>query len=207
MGTARIERLAPLAGVLFAVVFAVGLLITGDTPDSDSAGEAVVQHYRDSGKTFFGAVLLLLAGVLLMFFAGVLRHHLGTIGPQWLASVVFGGAVVYVAGLGNFLSSQIALIEAADANQTTAAETLNVIDHNNFGPVAIGLAVVLLASAWHVLSTRSLPVWAGWVALVLGMLALAGPLGFITFLLFPLWVAAVAIVLFRRGGQGTPTPA
>jgi hypothetical protein len=49
------------------------------------------------------------------------------------------------------------------------------------------------------LSTRSLPVWLGWIALLLGILAVAGPLGFAAFLLFPLWVLAVSIVLFRAG--------
>jgi hypothetical protein len=199
METGRIERLVPLAGVLFTVIFAIGFLTSGDTPDSDSPGAKVVEHYDDSGKIFFGVIMLLLAGIVFMFFAGVLRRHLAGRGPEWLATVVFGGAVVYAVGLGVFLSSQVALAEAADANQAAAAETLNVIDNNNFGPAVIGLAVVLLASAWHVLSTRSLPVWLGWIALLLGILAVAGPLGFIAFLLFPLWVLAVSIVLFRAG--------
>ena len=199
METGRIERLLPLTGVLFTVIFAIGFLTSGDTPDSDSPGAKVVEHYDDSGKIFFGVIMLLLAGLVFMFFAGVLRRHLAALGPEWLATVVFGGAVVYAVGLGVFLSSQVALAEAADANQAATAETLNVIDNNNFGPAVIGLAVVLLASAWHVLSTRSLPVWLGWIALVLGILAVAGPLGFIAFLLFPLWVLAVSIVLLRAG--------
>ena len=199
METGRIERLLPLAGVLFTVIFAIGFLSSGDTPDSDSPGAEVVEHYDDSGKIFFGVIMLLLAGIVFMFFAGVLRRHLAARGSEWLATVVFGGAVLYAAGLGIFLSSQVALAEAADANQAATAVTLNVIDNNNFGPAAIGLAVVLLASAAHVLSTRSLPVWLGWIALVLGILAVAGPLGFIAFLLFPLWVLAVSIVLFRAG--------
>jgi hypothetical protein len=206
--TGRVERFAPLAGVLFTVIFAVGFLTTGDTPDSDSPGAKVVEHYDDSGKIFFGVILLLLAGVVFMFFAGALRRHFAALRQEWLANVVFGGAVVFVAGLGIFLSSQVALVEAADANQVAAAEALNVIDNNNFGPAAIGLAIVLLGSAWHVLSTRSLPVWLGWIALLLGIFAVAGPLGFIAFLLFPLWVLAVSIVLFRAGtpAAATTTP-
>ena len=205
METGRIERLLPLAGVLFTVIFAIGFLTSGETPDSDSPGAEVVEHYDDSGMIFFGVIMLLLAGVVFMFFAGVLRRHLAATGPEWLASVVFGGAVVFAVGLGVFLSSQVALAEAADANQVAVAEALNVIDNNNFGPTVIGLAVVLLASAWHVLSTRSLPVWLGWIALLLGILAVAGPLGFIAFLLFPLWVLAVSIVLFRAGTAAPAT--
>jgi hypothetical protein len=195
----RLDRFVPLAGVLFTVIFAVGFFATGETPDSDAPGAEVVEHYEDSGKIFLGVMVLLLAGVVFMFFAGALRRHLADRGPEWLATVVFGGAVVYAAGLGVFLSSQVALAEAADDNKEAVAEALNVIDANNFGVTVIGLAVVLLASAWHVLSARSLPVWLGWVALLLGIFAIAGPLGFIAFLLFPLWVLAVSIVLFRAG--------
>jgi hypothetical protein len=59
------------------------------------------------------------------------------------------------------------------------------------------------------LASRSLPVWVGWVSLVLGVLAVAGPLGFFAFLGFPLWVAAVAVVLFigaRADAIGAPAP-
>jgi hypothetical protein len=208
MGSQRLERLAPLLGVVFTVLFAVGFLISGDTPDSDATGEEVVTHYDDMGKILLSVALLLAAALVFMFFAGLLRHRLITNGPDWLASVVFGGAVVYVVGLGLFASSQFALVEAADANQSAAAQTLNVLDNNNFAPSVIGLAVVLLASAWHVLAARSLPIWLGWVALILGILALAGPAGFIAFLLFPLWVLAVSIAMFRRTGtSGTPATA
>ena len=81
METGRIERLLPLAGVLFTVIFAIGFLTSGDTPDSDSPGAKVVEHYDDSGKIFFGVIMLLLAGILFMFFAGVLRRHLAARGP------------------------------------------------------------------------------------------------------------------------------
>jgi len=208
MGTGRLERFAPLAGVVFTVLFAVGFLTSGETPDSDATGEEVIKHYDDSGKILLSVLLLLFAAVLFMFFAGVLRRHLVAGGPEWLASVVFGGAVVYVVGLALFAASQFALTEAADAKQPAVAQALNVIDQNNFAPSVIGLAVVLLASAWHVLAARSLPVWLGWVALVLGVLSLAGPAGFIAFLLFPLGVIAVAVTLFRdRDAKATPTTA
>jgi hypothetical protein len=200
-----LERLAPLAGVLFTVIFAVGFLTSGETPDSDATGEEVIKHYDDTGKILFSVILLLLAAIVFMFFAGTLRRHFAAEGPDWLASVVFGGAVVYVVGLGLFASSQIALTDAADANQPAVAQALNVLDNNNFPPAVIGLAVVLLGSAWHVLAARSLPIWLGWVALVLGIVALAGPIGFAAFLLFPLWVLVVAIILFRRTGTRQPT--
>jgi len=200
------ERLAPLAGVLFAVVFAIGF-ITGDTPDTDATGEEVISHYDDTGKIFVGILALVIGAVLFMFFAGVLRSRLRSTGPEWLATVGFGGAVVYSVGLGLFAMSQIALIDASDLGKPDVAQALNIIDNDNFFPSVIGLAVILLATGWHVLASRSLPIWLGWVSLILGILALAGPAGFVAFLLFPVWVFVVAVMLFRRTGTVDPSAA
>jgi MFS family permease len=198
MGTPRLERLAPLIGVLFSVVIVVGFLVSGETPDSDASPAEIFDHYEDEGPIFVGIIALLIAGAALLFFAGVLRRHLAAVGPEWLATVVFGGAVAVAAGLGMFLSSQVALVDAADNNQEAALQTLNILDNSNFGPAVIGLTVMYLASAWHVLGSRSLPAWIGWLSLLLGILALLGPLGFIAFLAFPIWVLIVSIALFRR---------
>ena len=198
METSRLERLAPLTGVLFAVIMVVGFLVVGDTPDADASPAEILDHYDDDGKIFVGVMALLLAAVALLFFAGVLRRHLASVGLEWLASVVLGGAVVFAAGLGLFISSQVSLIDAADKNQEGALQALNIIDNDNFGPAVIGLTVMYLASAWHVLGSRSLPVWIGWLSLVLGIVAVLGPLGFVAFLAFPFWVLIVSIALFRR---------
>ena len=198
MGTGRLERLAPLTGVLFAVIMAVGFALGGDTPDTDASATEILDHYKDDGPIFVGIIALLLAGVTLVFFAGVLRRHFADVGPEWLATVVFGGAIIFVAGLGIFLSSQVALVDAADNEQEATLQALNILDNSNFGAAVIGLAIMYLASAWHVLSSRSLPVWIGWLALLLGILAVAGPLGFVAFLAFPIWVLVTSIALFRR---------
>jgi len=198
VATERTERLAPLAGVLFTVIFAIGFLTGGDTPDTKATGQEVIAHYNDSGKIFVSLLGLVIGAVVFLFFAGTLRSRLRAVGAEWLATVAFGGAVVYSVGLGLFAMSQIALIDAADLGQPEVAQALNVIDNDNFFPTVIGLSVVLLATGWHVLATRSLPAWLGWVSVVLGVLAMAGPAGILAFLLFPVWVLAVALTLYRR---------
>lgn len=198
MGTGRLERLAPLTGVLFTVLAVVGILVGGDVPDTDASAAEILDHYEDEGPVFVGVIALLLAGVALLFFAGALRRHFAAVGPEWLAAVVFGGAVVLAAGLGIFLSSQVALADAADNQQEASLQALNILDNTNFGAAVVGLATIYLASAWHVLASRSLPVWIGWLSLLLGILAVAGPLGFVAFLAFPIWVLIASITLFRR---------
>ena len=206
MVTERSERLAPLAGVLFTVIFAVGFLTSGETPDTTATGQEVISHYDDSGAILLSVLALVICAVVFMFFAGVLRSRLQATGPDWLASVAFGGAVVYTVSLGLFAMGQIALIDAADLGQPEVAQALNIIDNDNFFPSVIGLAVVLLATGWHALSSRSLPTWLGWATVVLGVLALDGPAGFIAFLLFPIWVLILAI-FFLRQNPAPPAPA
>lgn len=205
----RTERLAPLAGVLFTVIFAVAFLASGETPDVQATGEEVISHYEDGGAIIVTLLGLVISAIVFMFFAGVLRSRLQATGPDWLASVAFGGAVVYTVSLGVFAMGQIALLDAADLGQPEVAQALNIIDNDNFFPAVIGLAVVLLATGWHALASKSLPTWLGWLSVVLGFLAMAGPAGFIAFLLFPVWVLIVAIIFYRQnpGSTAATTPA
>jgi hypothetical protein len=209
MVTERSERMAPLAGVLFTAIFAVGFLTSGETPDTKATGQEVISHYDDSGTIIVSILALVIAAVVFMFFAGILRSRLQATGPDWLASVAFGGAIVYTVSLGLFAMSQIALLDAADLGQPEVAQALNIIDNDNFFPAVIGLAVVLLATGWHAVTSRSLPTWLAWASVALGVLAMAGPAGFIAFLLFPVWVLVVAIVLSRQNAAPvtTTTPA
>lgn len=202
MGQGRLERVAPLAGALFTVVFAIGFLTSGDTPDTDAPGEEVISHYSDSGKIYFAIFALLLGAVLFMFFAGVLRGALAASSgaPEWLATVVFGGAVIYAVALAIFAMSQVMLLDASDLGQPQVAQALNIFDNDNFFPAVLGLATILLATGWHALRSAVLPRWLAWAAIVLGVLAVAGPAGIAAFLLFPIWVLGVSVVLYQRAG-------
>ena len=201
----RSDRWAPLAGVLFTVAFAVGFLSAGNTPDVDASGPEVIAHYDDAGSILAAVVAAPFAAVGLLVFAGVLRHRLRAKGPEWLATVAYGGAVVYAAGLGVFATTRLALLDAADLGQPEVAQALNIVDSDNFMPAALGLAVTLLATGWHAVTSRSLPRWHGRVTLALGVLAVAGPAAFIAFLLFPVWVLVTAAVLLRQHPDTTTT--
>ncbi|MDQ3643111.1 MAG: hypothetical protein M3450_17015 [Actinomycetota bacterium] len=207
MRNGRLERFAPLFGALFAVLFAIGLLSNWDTPDSKASGQEVISHYGDEGKIFLGVFALLLGAILFLFFVGILQAALRTSerAPEWLATVVFGGGVIYSIALAIFAMGQFMLIEAANLGQPEVAQALNIFDLNNFFPAVVGLATILLATGWHTLRSAVLPVWLGWVSVVLGLLALAGPAGFMAFLLFPLWVLVVSVLLYRAdAGAGLP---
>lgn len=210
----RTERWVPLTGVLFTVMIAVAFLISGDTPDTKASGEEVIDHYDKAGKYYVALIALFLAALAFTWFSSFLRSVLSerTGAPAWLGSVVHGSGVVYTVGLTIFGITQFALLDAADKNQTGVAQTLNVLDNDNFFTTVVGLSALSLGVACLILSSRPrpLPSWLGWVALVIGVVSILGPLGFFAFLAFPLWIAAVSIVLFRRTAVPTvelPAPA
>jgi hypothetical protein len=47
------------------------------------------------------------------------------------------------------------------------------------------------------LRTRTLPVWLGWVTLVLGI-ALVTPVGFFALIVGMVWILVVSVMLYRR---------
>jgi hypothetical protein len=198
METGRLERLLPLSGALFGILFAIVFLVSGDTPDTDASGADVISHYEDEGKTYVLLILLMIAAIVLMFFASVLRTRLREAGSETLATTAFGGGVCAVIGLAVFGVFQIALLDASDLGQEQVAQTLNIIDNDNFFPAIFGMAIMYLATGWHCVRSGVLPKWLAWVSVFLGVLSIAGPAGFFAFLAFPLWAIVVSVLLFKR---------
>jgi hypothetical protein len=91
------------------------------------------------------------------------------------------------------------LADAAHHRQAAVVQTLNYLDQDDFFPTIAGLSIFMFAIGAAILRTRALPVWLGWFALLLGVLALAGPLGGIAFMIAPVWTLVTSIVLLRRG--------
>ncbi len=207
MNQGRLERLAPLSGVLFAVLFAIGILVTGDEPDTKASAKEIIDHFNDTGKIYAGIICVLLGALLMLLFTSILRNALRDSGraPEWVSSFVFGGGVVYSVGLAIFAMNQIALIDAADLGKPEVAQALNILNSDNFAPAVLGMAAIFFGTAWAILKGANLPKWLGWVAIVLGICTVAGPLGILAFFLFPIWVLVVSIVLYRRLGAVAAT--
>lgn len=206
METGRLDRFLPLSGALFGILLAVVILVSGETPDTDASGADVISHYEDKGKTYFLLIVLMIAAIVLMFFASVLRTRLRDAGWETLATTVFGGGVTAVVGLAVFGVSQIALLDASDLGEPQVAQALNIIDNDNFFPAIFGIAIMYFATGWHCVHSGVLPKWLAWISVALGVLSVAGPLGFIAFLAFPLWAILVSILLYTRPARVVAGP-
>ena len=194
-----------IAGVASGVLSIVGFFVLGGgAPDEKSTGDEVVAYYKaHEGKHMLAAVLVALAAVLFVFLASWLRNALRGAGPT-LAGAAFGGGIVFSGALLLQVADHFELVEAAHNGQADIAHTLNLVDNNNFLPFVGGIAVLLLAVGIATLVHPALPRWFGWVSVVIGVAAMAGPLGVIAFFLAPLWTIGVSVLLYRLATTASP---
>ena len=195
----------PLVGVAFLVVLIASFLIGGEPPDADEPVQEIVDHYRDDQDAIMvGAALSAWAALLLMFFGAVLRRALAAADrDSILPNVAFAGTVVVAVGAAIDGTISFALAEAAEDIDPVAVQALQALWDNDFLPLALGLSTLLLAAGLSIAQTAVLPRWLGWIAIVLGVVALT-PIGFAAFLVGALWILVVSVLLAMRGRAVPP---
>jgi hypothetical protein len=224
MGALR--RYAPLSGALAAVLWVASLVVLeagGNPADPDSA-EEIADHFRDDrGAILVAGTLHVLGGFFFLWFLAILGTALAALDETtaWLRRGVLVGGTA--AG---------ALMLALTGPQTTGATT----DVELIGPessvafwrlshaffVGAEYAFAVFVAALALLAFAGfLPRWLAWTGIVIAVLLLIVPLGWIALLfLLPLWLIAVSVVLFSRERRddssasgsasadvGSPTPA
>lgn len=197
-----LRRWLALCGVVAPILVVLAFTaVGGDTPDDKASAAKVLSFYRDNkGASMAAALLVAIAAVLFVLYAPRLRDALqgDEPGNRMLALAAFAGLVVLASGLLLMAVVHFSLVQAADRKFAAAAQTLNVLDSNDFFAVVGGMAIVLLAAGIATVRHPVLPRWLGWVAIVGGVLCLAGPLGFVGVLLGTLWILVTAIMLLVR---------
>jgi len=224
-------RLLALSGIVFAVLFVVGFLVSGgDTPDYAAPDQEWTKWAGDNESNNQVAVLLsLLAGVAFLLFAGTIRSVFGAAEATARSSApaaraAFAGGLVGITGI----VMAIVMIGAASfhGSDSDPAVTRAVIDAaaGPFLVASMGFAVLLAAAGLLTLQTR---VFARWT----GILALIGALGFLVtfltvtdpddgdnvfgvgfpigFLCLAIWSIATSVATFRASDRTIPsdTPA
>lgn len=205
MQQSRWERLAPLTGVLFVAITVAVFAIGGSTPgDHDSAAKVQAFYAKHHDKHAALAFFLAIAIPFLLFFASSLRHDLRRLGGTGqLANAAFAGGVLAAAGFGILGTVHLALADAGDSVKTLGtAQTLNVLDNNDFIPAAVGLGLLVLAAGASAVRHGGLPKWLGWLGIVIGIVVFT-PAGFFGFLASGVWIV-IASVLLTQARQGAP---
>jgi hypothetical protein len=197
-----LRRWLALCGVVAPVLIVLAFtVVSGKTPDDKSSAAEVISFYRDhKGPNMVGALMVTIAAVLLVLFAARLREILrgdGS-GGDALPLAAFGGVLVLAASLLGSAIVHFALVQAADHRFAAPAQTLNVLDNNDFFGLIGGMAALMLSAGIATVRRPVLPRWLGWAAIVIGILSLAGPLGFVGVLLSVIWIVVVAILMIVR---------
>jgi hypothetical protein len=198
------ERWWAVAGPVFAVLFwAAVFVLEPSTPGEKASAQAVVDYFNGhKGRTiadvFLGPLLVALLLVFVAYLCAVVRSSERSLTSRMAPLVLIMGTAIWASGalLGSVAS--LTLVSASDNGQIEIAHTVNVLSNDMWIPFIAGIAATLIGAGLTVLSSDVLPKWMGWIALVAGIISLAGPGGFLGFFVGPLWILVAGVLLFLR---------
>ncbi|MFE9324812.1 hypothetical protein ACIHDR_18230 [Nocardia sp. NPDC052278] len=202
-------RAAALAGVVFAVLFGITLiLIRLDMPDGIEGSTHWLASRQNAIRT--ATVLMPFAGISFLWFIGVVRDGFGRYEDRFFLSVFLGSGLLFLAMM--FVGSAVAAgLVSSNTAVTDPAARAAVVDFGKMIVVsacqtyALRMAAVFmisLATIW--LKTGLMPRWlAGLSYLAALALLVAGETSRWMTLAFPAWVLLVSILLLVRSASRT----
>ena len=192
--------LLPLAGIVFIALMIIGFLIGGDPPDATHSPQKIAEFYLDNKDKVQIAVLILSLGlVFLLVFGSYLKSVLdGGEGESGvLPRVAYTGLVIFAVGGAIDGTILIAISEAVKDIDPTQVQTLQAFWDNDWVPMGLGTTLFTLASGLSIVLHRSLPLWLGWIALVIGVAGLT-PVGWAAFPATGLWIIVTSVLLLMK---------
>ena len=194
-------RAGAVAGILFAVVFGFSVILIRLSVPANSA-DLSAWTANTLSRAVLAMRLMPFAGILFLWFVGVIRDHLGASEDKFFATVTFGSAMVFVTLT---LASSAVAAGLLDSYITRGSEALpvgvylfvrSVIDHA-FNIYAVKMASVFmfsLGTLWR--RTSVIPLMLSYLTYLLAALML------VTFsrslwmlLIFPAWVFLVSVYI------------
>ena len=200
----------PVCGVLFVVLLVVSVFV-GVTPNTNKSADYILNWYASNSHKNQLIISILVTDVSVvfgLFWFGYLRYRFGrtTIGAQ-LSPILLAGAVIFAGGGLIFNGALIALVDQPKKMLPSTAQTLNFLA-SDIGAAAtfVGVSTIMWAAGFIIYKTGILPRWLAWAGFVVGLVALAGPIGFFAFIASGLWFLIVAFLMWQSEQQA-PVPA
>ena len=215
--SAGIARWASLGGILYVVLFVIGVIVMFDgEPDSDASPGRVIAYYSKAShrdKISIGWIIAGLGIFAFLWFLSSLRRAvrrwegddgfltaLTTIGGAIYATLAFAAIAINV---GIRTMSDDTYHHTVYPGLIHAADDASYVLHATGGA---GASAMIIAATLAAMRAAVIPKWAGWLGIIAGILALA------SIIFFPqaaiaLWILIVSGLLFARGGQSRPAMA
>jgi hypothetical protein len=188
MSEGRFAGWSPALGLVFVVLFAVGIGLSANVPGADSSDAKILAYYNDHGnqlKLEIAYYLVTLAVVSFLWFVGTLAARMSDLAGSspWLSRIVLGSATAgSLAMPAGFAADSMV---AATADHTSRFH----IDPNTARVIAdfaypltfeTGLPLVaplVIATTLALRRGRVVPRWFGAAGVATGVLCLVGFLG------------------------------
>ena len=211
MNESRLERLAPLTGVVSVALFVIGSVVISNYDYLPPAEKVADYLNGNANRVSTGAYLASISAFFLIWFAGSVRIALLARegGTGRLSMVAFGGGVAAAVALGtSFTAVLSAGLRAGAPGGITPIGAVTMFDFwgQAMGQMfAIGLAVLIGATAVVSIRTAVFPAWFGWISALVAF-GLLTPVAYIVLALAVVWLLVVSIWLYVRGAsKGEPS--
>jgi hypothetical protein len=217
-GRLETPRAAGVAGLVFSALFVTSVLLLRARPAAGSSAEEIAQFYleRNGGRVaLVGLYLVPFAGIAFLWFIAAVRSHLGEHEDQFFATVFLGSGLLFVAMLFGAAAAGGSIVAAVKFQNEPVPGADAVVLARSIGFALLYVfgvrvaAVFMLVVSTIGLRTRFLPRWLVFGGYVAGLVFLF-TVAYVELLvlLFPLWVAAVSVVILRASRvERTPGPA
>jgi hypothetical protein len=205
-------RAAALAGILFAILFTISLvLLRTALPETLTSETAWVERGAQQISVALG--LMPFAGISFLWFIGVVRDRLGGFEDQLFATVFFGSSLLFLAMVfvasaiagGILASARISADELLQREVVFFGRAVMLQITNVYALRMAGVFMISLGTIWW--RTGLMPRWLAIITLLLALsLLLVSNLSLWVTLIFPAWVFMISLFILLRNVQAEDQP-
>jgi hypothetical protein len=205
-------RAAGVAGIVFAVLFALAFLFLRQSLGRALDTETVLRNVTGSGSTLAlaGLYIVPFAGIAFLWFIAVVRDRIGEREDKFFATVFLGSGLLFVAML---FAAAAVLGGLVAGNRFGTASPTNLATVGFARSVGYSFLFVYAAKVAGVFTLATSNImrrsgWPRWTSLS-GFATAAVLILSITFfepivMLFAVWVAAISVYVLVTGGKQAP---
>lgn len=206
-------RAMAIAGILFAVLFAVSIVLIRSAIPANLSSET---DWLEKGNKQIVTALTLMpfASIAFLWFIGVIRDRLGDVEEHFFSTIFLGSGLLFLAMVFVAMANAGAILSSAEAIGDATLQTDVIIFgravmlqiSNVYALRMAGVFMISLGTAW--LRTGLMPRWLIVLTYLLALLLLfVVSLSVWMVLVFPGWVLFVSVYILSMNLHRQPRPA